>query len=45
MMQKRTKCIVLLASLLLQQTQQVQRGRSTSQQTFALECAPEPEHC
>ena len=64
MMQKRTRCIVLLASLLLlaaglnyifvgiaggraiKQTQQVQRGRSTSQQTFALECAPEAgKHC
>jgi hypothetical protein len=29
----------------IKQTQQVQRGRSTPQQTFALECAPEPEHC
>jgi hypothetical protein len=63
MMQKCTKCIALLASLLLlsaglnyifvgiaggranKQTQQVQRGPSTPQQTFAVECAPEPKHC
>ena len=63
MMQKYTKCIALLASLLLlsaglnyifigiaggrafKQTQQVQRGPSTPQQTFAVECAPEPKHC
>jgi hypothetical protein len=63
MMQKSTKCIALLASLLLlsaglnyifvgiaggranKQTQQVQSGRSTPHQTFAVECAPEPKHC
>jgi len=63
MMQKSTKCIALLASLLSlsaglnyifvgiaggranKQTQQVQSGRSTPQQTFAVECAPEPKHC
>jgi hypothetical protein len=63
MMQKSTKCIALLASLLLlsaglnyifigiaggraiKQTQQVQRARSTPQQTFAVECAPELKHC
>jgi hypothetical protein len=63
MMQKCTKCIALLASLLLlsaglnyifvgiaggranKQTQQVQRGTSTTAQTFAVECAPEPKDC